>query len=318
MTTPRLGIALGSGSARGWAHVGVLRALESAGIHPHYVCGASAGAFVCAAHVSGNLYALETWGRQLSTRDVVGMMDVTLSSGGVLAGDRVMEFLRERGRDLVIEDLPQPYAAVATDISSGRELWLQSGALVDAVRASMALPGLLTPVCIDGRWLVDGGLVNPVPVSLCRAMGADVVIAVNLNSELLMSPRSQASAGKVKDPRGRDTSSLIWQALSMRLQGLRSARAERLGKQDPKSPTVFEVLSRSLHIMQDRITRSRMAGDPADFHLAPRLSQVRLMDFDRAADAIEAGETCVAESLPLLQDVLGRFGLEGTAVLGTD
>src|SRR5271165_3902935 len=180
----RLGLALGSGSARGWAHIGVIRALEQAGIRPDVVCGTSVGAFVGAAYAAGELNRLEQWALGLKISEMVGMMDVSLRSG-LFKGHRLMEFLRRHYVDRPIEALPIAFGAVATALATGAEIWLRRGSTLDAVRASIALPGLFAPVLHDGMVLVDGGLVNPVPVSLARAMGADVVIAVDLGSDIL-------------------------------------------------------------------------------------------------------------------------------------
>ncbi|HEX7970768.1 MAG TPA: patatin-like phospholipase family protein, partial [Thiobacillus sp.] len=180
----RIGLALGGGAARGWAHIGVIRALADAGIEPDIVCGTSIGALVGAAYVGGELDRLEAWVRSLSVQTVVSFLDFSLG-GGLIKGDRLIAFFRSHFVDRDIRDLARPFGAVATDLQRGREVWLREGTVTDAVRASIALPGLFTPARRDGVWLVDGGLVNPVPVSLCRAMGADLVIAVDLNADLL-------------------------------------------------------------------------------------------------------------------------------------
>ncbi|MBU4499706.1 MAG: patatin-like phospholipase family protein, partial [Gammaproteobacteria bacterium] len=197
--TPRIGLALGGGSARGWAHIGVIRALKDAGIEPDIVCGTSIGALVGAAYVGGELDRLEDWVRSLRPQTVVSFLDFSLN-GGLIKGDKLIDFFRSHFVDREICDLARPFGAVATDLRRGREVWLRDGRVTDAVRASIALPGLFTPVLRDGNWLVDGGLVNPVPVSLCRAMDADIVIAVDLNADLLgrhLKPRPHA-AGKAR------------------------------------------------------------------------------------------------------------------------
>lgn len=181
---PRIGLALGGGSARGWAHIGVIRVLAEAGIEPDLVCGTSIGALVGAAYVAGELDPLEKWVRSLRLQTVVSFLDVSLN-GGLIKGDKLITFFRNHFVDRDIGELARPFGAVATDLRRGREVWLREGRVSDAVRASIALPGLFTPTERDGSWLVDGGLVNPVPVSLCRAMGADLVIAVDLNTGLL-------------------------------------------------------------------------------------------------------------------------------------
>ena len=185
MTRPRIGLALGSGSARGWSHLGVIDALIEASIEPEIVCGTSIGSLVGAAYVSGRLSELRQWAEAATWREVVGLMDVKLSSGGLINGKLVVGFLRGLGVTERIEDLPKSYAAIATDLETGREIWLQSGPIDEAVRASIAIPGIFSPARIGEKWLVDGGLSNPVPVSVCRALGADIIIAVNLNGDLL-------------------------------------------------------------------------------------------------------------------------------------
>jgi len=304
-TRPRLGIALGSGSARGWAHIGVLRALGDAGIEPDVVCGTSIGALVGAAYVTGQLDALERWARSIRWFDIVRLMDVTLARGGFIEGARLFEALRSRHSEVHIEALPKPFAAVATDFASGREVWLQHGPLIDAVRASASLPGLFPPVPSADGWLVDGGLVNPVPVSVCRALGAEVVVAINLNSDLTARnapPRlsrrrlelSGAVAGATK----------LSARLREQLRGTTSRLATSLRSNKQDTPSLIEVLAGALYIMQDRITRSRMAGDPAEVVLTPRLGGIRLLDFDRADEAIAAGYACVTAMLPVLQPAL--------------
>ncbi len=292
---PRLGIALGSGSARGWAHIGVLRALEQAGIVPDVVAGTSIGALVGAAYASERLDRLEEWVTQIDWWEIIRYMDLRL--GGV-EGERLMRAFRERVEDTPIESLLKPFGAVATDLHTGREVWFQEGSLLDAVRASIALPGLFSPMRHQGRWLVDGGLVDPLPVSLCRALGADRVIAVNLNGDIV----GRHLGGR--SPRPAPPSQLLAR-LSAGLQavlGNDKSRSESV--EAGESPGLFEIMAGSINIMQDRITRARLAGDPPDAVLAPRLAHLGLMDFDRASEAIAIGVDCVRRYLPLLRDVL--------------
>jgi NTE family protein len=291
---PRLGIALGSGSARGWAHIGVLRALEQAGIVPDVVSGTSIGALVGAAYASNRLDRLEEWVAQIDWWDIIRYMDVRL--GGV-EGERLMRAFRERVEDAPIESLPRPFGAVATDLQTGREVWFQQGSLLEAVRASIALPGLFSPVRYQDRWLVDGGLVDPLPVSLCRALGADRVIAVNLNGNIVgkhFSGRPLRLAG----------SSPLLARLSTRLQAMLGNNGDPEVADANEPPGLFDVMAGAINIMQDRITRARMAGDPPDVVLAPRLAHLGLMDFDQASAAMTAGLECVRLHLPLLRNAL--------------
>lgn len=297
----RIGLALGSGAARGWAHIGVLRVLQEAGIEPDVVCGTSIGALVGAAYAAGELDRLEPWVRKLDWRQVVGLLDVRMA-GGLLEGGKLVAFFRERFVDGGIEALGKPFGCVATDLATGREVWLRSGPVIDAVRASIAIPGVFTPAVRDGQLLVDGGLVNPVPVSLCRAMGADVVIAVDLNWHLM---RRQRVAGRAqaRDRRGGG----LLDGVLQRWRGGDVGVAEP----GPALPSLLDVLTTSMNIVQWRITQSRLAGEPADVVIRPLLGDVAAMEFHRAAPAIAAGRKAAEQALPALRDVLAL--LQGTA-----
>jgi NTE family protein len=294
--TPLIGLALGSGSARGWAHLGVIRALEQAGIRPDLVCGTSIGALVGAAYAAGELERFEQWALGLRFKDVVAFLDVSLSSG-LFKGERMMDFFRRNFTDRPIEELAMPFAAVATSLRTGAEVWLRQGSTLDAVRASIALPGFFAPALREGSVLVDGGLVNPVPVSLARAMGADVVIAVDLGTDILgrhlrAHPPVEAPAGEVSE----------W---IRKLQGNLGAIIPAHSPDERKMPSMLDVLTTSINIMQVRISRSRMAGEPPDLVVAPRLAHFGLLDFHRAKEAIEEGKHAVervAHNLPALSN----------------
>ena len=200
MNKPRIGLALGSGATRGWSHIGVIRALAEAGIDPDIICGSPIGSLVGAAYVTGRLDVLEGWVNKLTWREVASLLDLRFSGGGLVKGARFSAFLSELYEDTQVENLAKRFVAIATDFDSGREIWLKKGSLADAVRASLAFSGLFMPAKINGRWLMDGGLVNPVPVSACRAFGADVVIAVNLNGDLLRKAPKMTAAGPSELP----------------------------------------------------------------------------------------------------------------------
>jgi len=294
--SPCIGLALGGGSARGWAHIGVIRALADAGIEPDIVCGTSIGALVGAAYVGGELDRLETWVRSLRLQTVMGFFDFSLGSG-LIKGEKLIDFFRSRFVDSDIRELARPFGAVATDLQRGREVWLREGLVSDAVRASIALPGLFTPVLHNGAWLVDGGLVNPVPVSLCRAMGADLVIAVDLNTDRLgryvklklrpAKPEREPAAEPV--PLTDTVMARIHTGMSQLGLG---------GNNGPRPPAMLDVMASSINIMQVMITRSRLAGEPADVMVTPRVADVGLMEFHRAAIAIDAGRRAVEAAMP--------------------
>lgn len=294
---PKLGLALGSGSARGWAHIGVIRALADAGYVPDVVAGCSIGAFVGAAYADGDLDQLEQWVNGLAWKQVLGLLDVSFS-GGLIKGEKLFEFFQRYFVDKDFANLPVPFSCVATDLATGREIWLREGSVASAVRASSAVPGLFQPVVRDERLMVDGGLVNPVPVSLCRAMGADIVIAVDLGSDRLGSGQRHkpdqavpADDAAVGDEPG-------W---ATRLRKVFSR--PRPGNGD-LLPSMAGVLSTSIHIMQMRIARSRLAGEPADVLLTPRLGHLALMDYHRGREAIAEGRAAVIRMLPAIEHAL--------------
>lgn len=300
--TPKIGLVLGAGSARGWAHIGVIRALQDAGVEPDIVCGTSIGALVGASYAAGELDELENWVKSLTWKTVVGLLDFTITAG-LIKGIRLIDFFRSNFSDVEIGELPIPFGAVATELATGREIWLREGKVLDAVRASIALPGLFTPVLRDGRVIVDGALVNPVPVSLARAMGADIVIAVDLSSDL-MGRRLRKPVPVAKPPA---SPGKIASHLSTMLAKLQISRKEK--KVEPKAarsiPSMLDVMATSINIMQERITRSRLAGEPADVMIRPRLGQMALMDFHRATPAINEGRRAAEQAMPQLLHVLG-------------
>jgi NTE family protein len=293
---PVIGLALGSGSARGWAHIGAIRVLEKAGVVADIVCGTSIGALVGGAYAAGELDRLEDWTRSLTWQRVVGFLDLSLD-GGLIKGAKLIDFLRSNFEDRDIERLDRKYGAVATELDTGREVWLTAGSLFEAVRASISLPGLFTPAERDGRLLVDGGLVNPVPVSLARALGADIVIAVDLNADL--ASRHESTRSGAPDDAARKPPATLLERIQA---GIASALTS--GNKDD-APSLLDVLSASINIMQLRITRSRLAGEPADVVIAPRLGSLALMDFHRAGNAIEEGRRAAERELGDLKSLIG-------------
>jgi NTE family protein len=296
-----IGLALGSGIARGWAHLGVLRALNAAGIEPSIICGTSIGAVVGGFYAAGKLEALEEWVGGLSRFRLARYLDVHFGGGGLLAGRRLTSLLEDRLEGATIESLETRFACVATELGTGHEVWLQEGSLVDAIRASYALPGIFSPVAIDGQLLLDGALVNPVPVSVCRALGARLVIAVNLNADIFSKHRAPIpSEGEVKNlaPDNGEALALIANAQPIKTFAYASPTRKTA------SPGMFGVMVSSLGIIQDRLSRSRLAGDPPDVVIAPRLGQIGLLEFHRAEESIAEGQASVARSLPFLAEAL--------------
>ena len=293
-TRPTIGLALGGGAARGFAHIGVMRTLEAHGIVPDVIVGTSIGAVVGGCYAGRQLDSLEQWARSLNVRSVLSYLDISLSGSGLIRGGHLAKQLETALTDSRVEDLPIRFAAIATEFNTGHEIWLTRGRLAEALRASYALPGIFPPVLIGGRWLVDGALVNPVPVSAARALGARLVIAVNLNSDLF-------GRGTIISDHGSDASDDAAQeaAKPNGLRGLfggeRSLRRQFLGRRG--RPGIPTVMVEAFNVMQDRITRARLAGDPPDVLISPRLGPVGWFDFHRAAQAIAIGSEATEKAI---------------------
>lgn len=282
-----IGLALGGGAARGWAHIGVLRAMEEAGLPPDIIAGTSIGAVVGGCYIAGALDNLETFARGLTRRRVLGLLDLNFGGSGLISGNRLGKLLNERLVDQRIEDLPRRFTAIATELATGHEIWMSRGSLVEALRASYALPGIFQPVKIGDRWLVDGALVNPVPVSVCRALGANIVIAVNLSTDLF-------GRGTVVQDFSGDSSldDVLEEAAATvphHAEGARAMLRRQLMGGGKGPPGISSVMIEAFNIIQDRIARSRLAGDPPDLSVNPRVGGIGLFDFHRAAEAIDAG-----------------------------
>jgi NTE family protein len=299
MTRPSVGLALGGGAARGFAHIGVMRTLVKHGIAPDVIVGTSIGAVVGGCFAAGQLDGLEEWARRLTVRSVLGYLDLNLSGSGIIRGTHLAGALEQGLENRRIEDLKIRFAAIATEFNTGHEIWLTRGRLADALRASYALPGIFPPVKIGGRWLVDGALVNPVPVSAARALDTRLVIAVNLNSDLfgrgtIIASHGSDESDEPPEPKPNGFLSLF--------SGERSLRRQFLGSKG--SPGIPTVMVEAFNVMQDRITRARMAGDPADVLISPKLGSIGMFDFHRAAEAIELGAEATERSIDQIADAI--------------
>lgn len=304
---PLVGLALGSGGARGWSHIGVIEALSEIGVEPDIVCGTSMGALVGAAYAAGRLATIKEWASGLTWRGVVSLLDVGFLGGGLIEGDEVVALLKRLEIERPIEELNKPFAAVGTSLVNGREIWFRQGSVSDAVRGSIGIPGIFKPMPYGEDWIVDGGLVNPVPVSLCRALGADITIAVNLNNDLV-GRRFQIPDAPRETTAAPNPPEFVRRVLEQVPQAWRSQAegiAPRLLSNQAITPAYFEVLANSLNIMQDQITRSRLAGEPPHVILTPRLQQVGPFEFHRVDEAIAEGRRSVEQALPHIRRHLG-------------
>ena len=291
-----VGLALGSGLAKGFAHIGVLKVLHQHRIIPSIVAGTSMGAVVGGSYLAGKLDELEEWSTSLTRLGIFSYLDFRVRSAGLIGGNKLTRILDENFGDIEIKDLPHPFIAIAADLKTGHEIWLREGKLTDALRASFALPGIFPPVDMNHRFLVDGALVNPVPVSACQSMGSRMTIAVDLHGDLI---------GKASDPDQKyqkvagfdvfDDKDVEPESQSrFKVSGF----SKRLFRREEINPSLFGVMVSALNITQDRLTRSRLAGDPPDIHIKPEIGHIGLLEFEKAEELIALGEEAALKAIP--------------------
>jgi NTE family protein len=305
---PVIGLALGGGAARGFAHIGIVRALVAHGIVPHVVVGTSIGAVVGGAYAAGQLDTLEEWARGLQPRNILSYLDIRLNGSGLIGGAKLAAQLEAAMGSTLIEDLPLKFATVATEVRTGHEIWLTHGRMVDAMRASYALPGIFAPVLVGDRWLVDGALVNPVPVSAARAFGAEIVIAANLSSDVFAhattiyshGPSAEVTVAPAPEPAPEATPPK--RGFGGLFSAERAMKREFFGS--ASRPGISTVMVDAFNIMQDRITRARLAGDPPDLLISPRVGQIGWFDFHRADDLIAHGARAAERAIESIQEAI--------------
>ncbi len=303
----KIGVALGGGAARGWSHIGMLRVLESEGIVPDVLVGTSIGAVVGGCYAAGKLGEIEAFARSLTKRRVMGLLDFRLGASGLIAGERLRALLEKDLGDRRIETLPMRFCTIATEVGTGHEIWLTRGSMVEAIRASYALPGIIDPVRIRNRLLMDGALVNPIPITAARALGADLVLCVNLNGNLKLRGTTIQSIASSEDdevvdavidePRRWGLFGPMWNA---------GDRSRRRSDRERYGPGIAGIMIDAFNITQDRISRSRLAGDPPDLMVSPKLAGIGLFEFHRAAEAIALGEEATRRALPDLKELLAE------------
>jgi NTE family protein len=296
---------LGGGAARGFAHIGVIRTLIAKGYTPDIIAGTSFGAVVGGCYAAGKLDEIEAWGRSLTRRSLLSYLDVSFSGSGLLSGGKLAEKITEAIGDITIDKLPVRYAAIATEIGTGHEIWITRGALQDAMRASYALPGIFPPIRLGERWLVDGALVNPVPVSVARALGARLVIAVNVNTDMFGRGTAIPDQGALPEPEPPIEEEVASRGLFGLFGGEKSAKRRLFGT--ASRPGLSTVMVEAFNIMQDRITRARLAGDPPDILISPRVGRIGLFDFHRAQDAINLGAEAAERALEGFDEVIAAL-----------
>ncbi|NNF80853.1 MAG: NTE family protein rssA [Rhizobiales bacterium] len=289
---PKIGLALGAGVARGWSHIGVIQQLIEEGIEPDVVSGTSVGALVGGCYAAGKLHMLEDFARSLTRTKIFRLLDISWSKSGMISGDKLRELLDEGLGETRIEHIDKPFICIGTELLTGHEIWLRKGRLSKALRASYALPGVFSPVYFKELWLIDGAVVNPIPVSACRAMGARMVIAVNLNNDafggtVIQAPGLAGVENALETPPAGQESNRPQRSILRQMFG---------GSND--EPGLTTVLMAAFNISQDRLARSRLAGDPADISINPQANGIGMFDFDRASEAIEAGRVAAARVVP--------------------
>jgi NTE family protein len=300
---PVIGLALGGGAARGFAHIGIVRTLIAHGIVPNVVVGTSIGAVVGGAYAAGHLDTLEEWARSLQPRNIFGYLDIRLNGSGLIGGEKLAAQLEATMGPTLIEDLPLKFATVATEVRTGHEIWLTHGRMVDAMRASYALPGIFSPVLVGDRWLIDGAMVNPVPVSAARALGAEIVIAANLSSDVFTHATTVYSHGaSTEAPEAVIEPTPPKRGFGKFFSPERTVKREFFG--GGGRPGISSVMIDAFNIMQDRITRARLAGDPPDMLISPRVGQLGWFDFHRADELIAHGARAAERAIDSIQEAI--------------
>ncbi|MEP3233994.1 MAG: patatin-like phospholipase family protein [Hyphomicrobiales bacterium] len=312
MQKPSIGLALGGGAAKGWAHIGFMKALDEAGIKPDIITGTSMGAVVGGCWAAGKLDELEDFARSLTQRRVFALLDVSLTGSGLINGSRLAKLLMKNLAGIQIEDLDTSFSCLATELENGNEIWLSRGNLSQSLQASYALPGIFKPVNIDNRWLIDGALVNPVPITACRAMGANYVIGVSLSTAGVGMGTVIANSMMNNTPSQTENHDQIGNMPSASPNDedhgdTKNSLDGQMADEKKDAPGISSVLVQSYNIIQDRVARSRLAGDPPDTLIMPSVGDIGMFDFHRAGDAIDAGyaaaQTIVQQLAPAKEPI---------------
>ncbi len=319
----RIGLVLGSGSSRGWAHIGVIEALEEEGLPIDYIVGCSIGAYVGAIYAAGGLKSLKDFVLKMDGKKVFSYFDVVFPRSGLLNATKKLKelfFMHTEAREF--SELRIPVFMVATDLQTGEKVVLKSGNLLDALRATMSVPGLFAPARIKDRWLVDGGLVDPVPVGVARSEEADIVIAVDLSGTIVSrtravpKPAEPGEGEKAEEPSESERSyagqlmSKLTDYYQMAEAGFRATIGE-LFQQESAAPDIIETVTTSIAIMQRRINRINLAVDPPDILIEPRLGELRMMDFDQVAHTIEEGYIAAREKMADIRNLYESMPVSG-------
>lgn len=298
---PGIGLALGGGMARGFAHIGVLNVLRRHGITPTIVSGTSIGALVGGCYLAGRLKEFEKWAFSLNRMKILSYLDFRVRSAGLIGGKKLFQLLETNFGEMKIEDLPYPFIAIASDLLTGHEVWIRDGSLIEAMKASFALPGVFPPVMREDRLLIDGALVNPVPVSVCQALGARMTIAVDLQGDLISKAAKPGKAYPTVAGFDMFSDDDVPREEQERVS---SGLTRRMFRREEDSPSLFGTMISAIGIMQDRLTRTRLAGDPPDIHIKPMIGGIGLMEFERASELVAEGEAAAVRALPEIKEAM--------------
>ncbi len=306
--TKKVGLVLGSGSARGWAHIGVIEALEAHRIPIHLITGTSIGAYVGAVYAGGGLESLKQFALSMDWKIVMSYLDVVFPRSGFMDGKKTGALFKMHTDAETFDDLSIPVKMAATDMRTGEQVVLDEGDLVPAIRATCSVPGVLTPFKYQDRWLVDGGLVDPNPVGLARAMGADVVIAVDLNTGLVSNYSEKNNSKPLPKAVQRERNELVARLAAQYDQAGKLVR-EKIGhwfKRNESSPHIIDVLGASMGIMQERIAKTNFELNPPDVIIQPRLGNLKMFDFDQAERSITEGYRRTVEQMDQIRNCLAK------------
>ena len=308
--TKTLGLALGSGGARGWAHIGVIKALDKAEIPISYIAGSSIGAFVGGVCAAGEINALEAFVRELDWKIMLSYFDLVFPKQGLLDGNKIYDLLTEHIKNLKIEEAQIPFCCVATNLISGQEVRLRSGLMADAIRASISMPGVFTPFRKNEMYLGDGGIVNPVPVNVVREMGADIVLAVNLNHNYLAEAIVNSDLEEIlleeKIPETKvelEIVTAIRAQYNILTEKFKSKLDQWSSQEDPQI-NIFDILGTTINIMEQKVTRLNLEIDVPEMLLEPDLSKFGIFDFHQADLIIEEGYQKTRRCIPKLRELL--------------
>jgi len=295
-----MGLALGGGGARGGAHIGVIRALEEAGIQIDYIAGTSIGALIGGVYAAGGLDYVEEVAHKITWQKTIKYMDVRIPKYGLLNGSKIHELLHDKFLPKkTFRGLNIPFCAIATDLIESKEIQIKSGKLADAIRASISLPGIFHPFQKDGRFLVDGGLLNPMPVNVVRKMGADIVIAVDLNHDY-----SRGRTPKQKNKTIEKPKNFLEEIVQNYEEATNSIKTKIEKWQQAQGPVIVDTIGNSINIMQDQITQKNLIEYPTDILIRPKLGPVTIFDFHRSPEIIKQGYEATKKVMPEIKKLL--------------